>query len=502
MRINHNISALQTNAHMKTTGNALDKAMQRLSSGYKINKAADDAAGMAISRKMKTQIEGLERASMNGSDGISVIQTAEGALNEVTAILQRCRELAVQGANDTNTGDDRIAIQQEINQLMAEVDRISQATEFNTKSLLNGNLDNNTYSDVVGVDIIYTTDTVSAGDYTYTVTKDARQAVIKCDSPSLTDVTDAEKGTLTINGVNISFKEDMTQEQWFSSLRNTCDVMGIDVFFAGDSNTDGPAETAGYEKEEVGSGNLIFMSRGYGSSQKIEIKCDNPDLASALGITDDEEGIVTRGVDAEIEFGEDGFTKSATYSSDGNIVTVKDSNNFEMKIRIAPGVAGTEFTDASGDGSVTASQTDGEGAEVVSTMLDAGTLFLQIGANEDQTIEVKIPRVDSETLGIKNANVCTGESAQDAITLFDNAVNFVSSIRAKLGAYQNRLEHTVTNLDTTNLNMTEAMSRIEDADMAEEMTAFTQQNVLQQAGTAMLAQANERPQSILSLLNA
>ena len=141
MRINHNISALQTNAHMRRTDNALDKAMERLSSGYKINKASDDAAGMAISRKMKTQIAGLERASMNCSDGISVIQTAEGALNEVSSILQRCRELAVQSANDTYSDDDRDAVQLEINQLMEEIQRISETTEFNTKTLLDGNLE-------------------------------------------------------------------------------------------------------------------------------------------------------------------------------------------------------------------------------------------------------------------------------------------------------------------------------------------------------------------------
>ena len=141
MRINHNISALQTNAHMRRTDNALDKAMERLSSGYKINKASDDAAGMAISRKMKTQLAGLERASMNCSDGISVIQTAEGALNEVSSILQRCRELAVQSANDTYSDDDRAAVQQEIDQLMEEIQRISETTEFNTKTLLDGNLE-------------------------------------------------------------------------------------------------------------------------------------------------------------------------------------------------------------------------------------------------------------------------------------------------------------------------------------------------------------------------
>ena len=274
MRINHNISALQTNAHMRRTDNALDKAMERLSSGYKINKASDDAAGMAISRKMKTQLAGLERASMNCSDGISVIQTAEGALNEVSSILQRCRELAVQSANDTYSDDDRAAVQQEIDQLMEEIQRISETTEFNTKTLLDGNL-------------------------------------------------------------------------------------------------------------------------------------------------------------------------------------------------------------------------EGE-----------GTMVLQVGANENQTMEVEIPRIDPETLSIKDAEVTDHDLADEAITLFDDAIIRVSEIRAKLGAYQNRLEHTVENLDTANYNLTEAVSRIEDADMAEQMTVFTQQNVLQQAGTSMLAQANERPQTILSLLNS
>ena len=503
MRINHNISALQTNSHMRRTGNSLDKAMERLSSGFKINRSADDAAGMAISRKMKTQIEGLERASMNGSDGISVIQTAEGALNEVSAILQRCRELSVQGANDTNAPEDRAAIQREINQLLQEIDRISQSTEFNTKSLLNGNLDNNSYTDNTGVELIFSSDTVPANNYSLTVTTDPRQAVINCPSPFLGDISEEEKGKVTINGVSVVFRAEETQEEWFADLRNTCDALGIDVFYGDGPSDEGTAETAGYIKEDVGMGSLVFMSRGYGSSQKISISCDNPVLGAALGITADEEDPVTAiGIDAEVELGEQGFNKTATATSDGDIVTIKDSNNFEMRYKIVPGTAGTIFTDASGDWKVPAAAENSGGAEVVSTLLPVGSLFLQLGANENQTMEVKIPRMDSETMGIKYANVGTHESATLAIKQFDAAINFVSSTRSKLGAYQNRLEHTVTNLDTAGYNMTESMSRIEDADMAEEMTSFTQQNVLQQAGTAILAQANERPQTILSLLNA
>ena len=247
---------------------------------------------------------------------------------------------------------------------------------------------------------------------------------------------------------------------------------------------------------------LVFMTRGYGASEKISISCDNPNLAMALGITADTEDPVTAtGLDTEVSLGEQGFAKTATATSEGDIVTIKDSNGFEMKYKITPGTARTSFTDASGDGMISAAAVSSGGTEVVSTLLSVGSLFLQVGTNEGQTMEVKIPRLDSETLGIKYANVGTHESASRAISLFDNAVNFVSSIRSKLGSYQNRLEHTVTNLDTAGYNVTESMSRIMDADMAEEMTEYTQQNVLQQAGTAILAQANERPQNILSLLN-
>lgn len=511
MRINHNISALQTNAHMRKTGNALDKAMEKLSSGYKINRASDDAAGMAISRKMKTQIAGLERASMNGSDGISVIQTAEGALNEVTSILQRCRELSVQAANDVNTVDDRAAIQQEINELMKEVQRISETTEFNTKTLLDGNLDNNSYTNNSKVELIYSSDTVAAAEYTMKVTKDPRQAVVNCGNVtagSVGTIDEAKAGSVNINGMSIEIGVGDTLDTIFPKLRDECDMLGIDVFFGTGPAVGGPEESAGYTKTDIGTGSLVFMSRGYGSTQKIDIQCDNAALAASLGLSTDT--VTAKGVDVEAEMvyadptdpaNTSQFKKTATTSGDGNIVTVKDSNGFEMRFRVEPGTVNTVFTDAKGDKSADASSAGGTTAEVNSTLLSAGTMFLQVGANENQTMEVKIPRIDPETLGIQDANVMTHESADRAISLFDNAVNFVSSIRAKLGAYQNRLEHTIENLDTASLNMTEAMSRIEDADMAEEMTNFTQQNVLQQAGTAMLAQANERPQTILSLLN-
>ena len=162
MKINHNISAIKSNIKLQRTNEALEKSVERLSSGYRINRAADDAAGMAISQKMKTQIRGLDQASRNASDGISVIQTAEGALNEVESMLQRMRELSVQAVNETNTSEDREAIQLEIDNLSAEVDRISEDTEFNTKKLLNGDSDRKTYSSSTKVNIVSTSDAVTA----------------------------------------------------------------------------------------------------------------------------------------------------------------------------------------------------------------------------------------------------------------------------------------------------------------------------------------------------
>ncbi|MBO4497922.1 MAG: flagellar biosynthesis protein FlgL [Lachnospiraceae bacterium] len=498
MRINHNISAMQTNSQLRKTNKNLDTALERLSSGYRINRAADDAAGMAISRKMKTQIEGLERASMNSSDGISVIQTAEGALNEVTAMLQRMRQLAVQAANGTNTNEDRLSIQQELNQLTAEIARISETTEFNTKTLLDGNIDNNSYSNVPGLELIYASDTVASVEYEMTLTCDPRQAVIVAGEPSITEIGEEEVGTITINGYSVYLREGQSLEDAFASIRNLCDSMNIKAFFGDAGSTDGPAETAGYEETDIGDGSLIFMSRAYGSSQKISIQCNNPVLAEALGLSTNT--VTAYGVDAKIELGE-GFSPTATVSARGDIVYVRDSNNFEMRYQITPGTVETDFTDATGDGEVEQYCADDGDVEAISTLLSAGPMYLQVGANEDQTMQVRIPRTDPVTLGIASINVCTQEGAEAAITLYDNAVNEVSAIRAKLGAYQNRLDHTITNLDVTGLNMTESMSRIEDVDMAEEMTVYTQQSVLDQAGTAMLAQANQRPQNILSLLN-
>lgn len=473
MRINHNISALKACNILGKTNNALDKSLERLSSGFRINRAADDAAGLAISEKMKTQIAGLEQAARNAADGISVIQTAEGALDEVEAMLQRMRELSVQAANGVNTDEDRGAIQDEIDQLNEEINRVSTTTEFNTKKLLNGTVDRRSYSDNERVQLISLSDSVSITEYELSVTTAPQPAQVKMDEITIAD-RDAALGTgyagkIAINEIEIQVTEDDTMTTIYEKLREAGSNVGINVMPAVE-NAAGEAEVTTIAAADF----ILFETKDLGDDASIEIYCNNEKLANALGF---ESGRKGAGVDAIVELGA-GFASTATVSIDGDYVTVTDVDDFRMKFK----VEGT--------------------ADAKVTVLKAGPMDLQIGANEGQTMEVRIPKVDTDTLGTAVVNVNTQESAQKAITIFENAINEVSSIRAKLGAYQNRLEHSINSLNVSAENLTEALSRVEDVDMAKEMVTYTQQQVLSQSGNAMLAQANERPQNILSLLQS
>jgi flagellin len=518
MRINHNISALKANNQLGKTNSLLDKSLEKLSSGYRINSAADDSAGLAISEKMRTQISGLDQASRNASDGISVIQTAEGALVEVEAMLQRMRELSVQSANGTYTTEDRIAIQSEIDQLNEEITRISKTTEFNTMTLLDGNIDRKSYSSNNNVALVSLSDSVNVGQYDVIITEDARQAVLVGNTTNFGALVDGKipaspvslVGTVNINGETVKIEKDDTMDDVFEKIRDACDNVDINVF-ASDSATasTGTADMAGFKpKTLVTTDRLVFVSRNYGSNQSVEVYCDNENLCTLLGLTI--KGAKSKGIDAQADIITDPpslsqFKKTATVSVDGNKVTVSDRDDFKMVFEVAPGTTGTTFDDTTIPNATTAPtqgviDTPGGDKTVIVSVLDAGPMDLQIGANEGQTMAVRIPEVTPATLGVDKVNIGTAAGAQEAITLLDTAINTVSAIRSKLGAYQNRLEHSISNLDTTSENMTESLSRIEDVDMAEEMANYTQKNVLAQAGTSMLAQSNQRPQTILSLL--
>lgn len=467
MQINHNIPAFLANSNLNKANTKVETSLERLSSGYRINKAADDAAGMAIAQKMHAQIVGLQRASRNSADGVSMIQTAEGALTETENILQRMRELSVQAANGTNTLEDRESIQREIDALKEEVDRLANETEFNTKKLLDGSCSRLSTTNNPGVSMLSVSDSVALGAYSVTVTSVATKSSFTATmSAGFSTVTSTMEGNVYINGEAVEITAGQTLEEVYTSIRDLGNKVGVDVT---------PINAGGDEVAIDAAISLSFSSKEYGSSEMVEVKCDNSDLSAALGITG---GITTLGNDAKVSLG-GGFEVTATAKGEGTKVVVSDRSGFEMVM-------------------------DTTGAAVGDTanlqVLDAGQVVLQVGANEGQEIEITIPAVTCEALSITRVNVNTQDNASAAITTIDEAIGQISSIRAKLGAYQNRLESAVKSLDTSALNLTESVSGIEDTDMAEEMANYTQYNVLSQAGTAMLAQANNRPQQILQLL--
>lgn len=449
MIINHNMNAM--NAHRMMSGNTVSagKSMEKLSSGLRINKAGDDAAGLAISEKMRGQIRGLDQAARNGQDGISLIQTAEGALNETHSILQRMRELSVQASNDTNISSDRSEIQKEINQLNSEINRIAGTTEFNTQKLLNGSLGaNGTSSNAANVDVVSVSG-LKVGDYNVTVSNAATQATLT-GAGNATDASLAGGEAIIINGVTIETVGVTTVAGLVTAINDKSAETGFSVT-GSDANP------------------LVFTATEYGSGKSLTITgADAADLGiGAAALTD--------GEDAQLTIA--GPDETVIVTGTGRDVTY--------------GTA--EFTVAGADASTATITVDSAGSSI------------HIGANSNQTMLVDINEMTTSTLGnttnkIKDINVMTTAGAETAITTVDDAIKQVSAERSKLGAFQNRLEHTINNLGTSSENLTAAESRIRDVDMAKEMMNFSKNNILSQAAQAMLAQANSQPQGVLQLL--
>lgn len=443
MHVNHNISALIARTQLKKTDNNLAASLQRLSSGYKISKSADNPAGLAISNKMRTQIRALEQASSNASDGDSIIQTAEGSLSEVASMLQRMRELSVQAANDTNTLEDRTAIQNEIDELMDELDRIAKDTEYNNKYLLNGSLSHTGVSSSALTDIFEISSSVENKEYEITVTALGKKAELA--------FTPTTPGMYYINGMPFSVEAGQDETAIKANLLDFCDSLNLDM-----------------------AADMTLSTRVTGSTQIIKI--DYPD-----GTTE-----TSRGTDAEIELGAGFVAGKTSYRADGNYVSIVDNGDFRMAFEVR--------------------ETYAEGDSFTINVYNSGFLSIQIGANEGQLLEMNLPEVSCTTMGLRTAdgtniiNVCSENGAQNAITLFSNAIESLSAARAKLGAYQNRLDSAISSLDISVENMTDAMSRITDTDMADEMTKYTQYSVISQAATSILAQANNRAETIMNIL--
>lgn len=705
MRINHNIPSLRALHQLDKSNGRLDKTLERLSSGLRINHAADDAAGLAITQKMDTQVRGLKQANRNAMDGISLIQTAEGALNEVHSMLQRVRELAVQVSNGTYDAQDRKAVQDEVKQMQNEIERISSSIEFNEMKLLNGDIDRRAFStDADIADIVSMSDTVEAGVYSFDV---SQLASVTRDTGGIVSLFDGNgestvEGTVNVNGEQVEIMAGETSEEVFSKLRdltsrvdvsisidpvppfgngksltlemnqygprdlnvtgdlalltalgldnehfqpNTDQIYITDVDFSGGisaatanvlingttvSIANGDVDQDIYEK--LSAAGIPGIELAYSATGTLNVFSNKPLIIEPANPTDANDialsaELDTLGLDDGIPLAPNGaadLTKSvpdAYITTDGGaadeltgtvavfvdgvqvganidwtggldldaaadretalgnlnsqdagntifaftdespaMLVAYNKDGYEVMIKPVSTVTAADTTTVEnlgfGTGNVTLEKGFGnlgrnvqiDGASIVyddpatvnlmdgfpagttvtttgrdivfesndnfemrlvsgstigmvtMNLLETGPLDLQIGANEGQFMEIRIQNLSPRALGITDINLSTSEGAQEAIGIVDTAIETISTVRSKLGAYQNRLEHTIANLEAASENMTASLSRILDADMAYEMSQFTQQNIIQQAGTSMLAQANQRPQSLLQLL--
>lgn len=479
MKINRNMSAVVANRQLLRTENKLSLSMWRLSSGYKINKAGDNPAGMAISSKMKAQIDGLDQAEANSDDGQSVLRIADGALNEVSNMLQRIRELSVQAANGTNSYSDRQSIQDEIDQLTQEVDRISTDTEYNKKTLLDGSANTRVYVSGTHQDKtkfarsatrIDFSEEVLPGDYTVKVKTPAKQAEYKLDLSGLINDPDFDGGTVSINGVGIDYEKGMSADDVYKQLMSVADEIGCK-----------------FEKDPNNAGVYNITADNKGSKETLTILMSD-EMAHKTGL--DQQGavqnaddksykLVASGTDAEIEL-KDGFGSTVITNVEGNRVKITDKGGFSMDFLLSDDVQ--------------------NGDTLTFDVTDVGAMTIQIGANQYQNMDVHIPEVSSESLYLDTVNVAVNGGADKAISTMDAAIAKLSAVRSGIGAYTNRLEYASSSLAETQEDMTTAYSGLMDTDMASEMTEYTQQNILEQAAVSVLSQANDIPQQVLSLL--
>lgn len=548
MIINSNIAALNTYRQLNSASSAQGKSMEKLSSGLRINKAGDDAAGLAISEKMRGQIRGLDMASKNAQDGISMVQTAEGALNETQSILQRMRELAVQAGNDTNTTEDRGEIQKEINQLTSEINRIGNTTEFNTQKLINGDKVATTNTSTPtstaaaatltgGADAGAATaatqtfdfstavkgTAITIGDKTYDLydSNDGAYAGanegIDVDGLSDEQIIDAIVGAAAPTGASLSKVDADTLRVTTTATGTAANGTVATSVSGGGGVTAAGANVAGATDGTAAAATGSFTISGAAEGEKLTIG------NKTVSFYDSTSGNYADAADA------------ATKSSADVAVDINGLTDIQVAdaVRTAfNGLSGQNTTlDAAGSATinVTAATTGATGNSIATTVSGVSTttggVTLQIGANENQSLTLDLGDMRAAALGItgtagdagytaanavtdgtNNAtteaalDVSTAENAAKAITKIQTAIDSVSAERSKMGAYTNRLEHTINNLGTSSENLTAAESRVRDVDMAKEMMTQTKNSILSQAAQAMLAQSNQMPQGVLQLL--
>ena len=465
MVVQHNMQAMNANRMLNITTGAQSKSTEKLSSGYKINRAADDAAGLTISEKMRKQIRGLDQASTNAQDGVSAVQTAEGALTEVHSMLQRMNELAVQAANGTNSKEsDRQAIQDEIDQLTTEIDRVAETTKFNEIYLLKG--DNASTKNVY----MKGHDAGLKG----ALTDSAKSATFVMDTLKAGDKYKIAGKEYTIGS---SKTEITTAINAFATADNEITIDGISYTY---KDANGGKAAGWYKDGDQTNGTAIVVADTVKGGSKASV--NGKDYTA---MTDQDANDID--------------------DDDSSVITAAEAKKKIKAELLAANSIGTVNGDATvSDGADAAGKTTYTITKGYATVADTLSFNLHVGADADMTnkITVDIDVMNSANLGVKGLNVtdATGTAATYAVDAISDAIAKVSSQRSALGAVQNRLEHTIDNLDNIVENTTTAESRIRDTDMAEEMVEYSKNNILAQAGQSMLAQANQSTQGVLSLL--
>ena len=483
MVVQHNLQAMNANRMLNITTGSQSKSAEKLSSGYRINRAADDAAGLSISEKMRKQIRGLDQASTNAEDGVSAVQTAEGALTEVHSMLQRMNELAVQASTGTNSKTDRDAIQSEIDQLTTEIDRVAETTKFNEAYLLKGDDGNTKTLNLKAHDAglkgkltdngdgtaTFVMDELKAGDSVTIAGKSYTIGAIKDDTDKLIDdANNNGNADIIINGTTYKY------------------IAGKGA--ADDSDNDNPK--AGYYADGTWAANQAkdVAALKTLANEGSTVEANGKKLTSlkqadaAAGVSSDDSSVITK-ANAYVHAANELLAANKIGDSEGNAAV---TDNADQAITLT-----------NGDGTFKIKLAQTKVAEKLN-------FNLHVGSDADMTnkINVNIETMNSSYLGIKGLNVTdeTGVSATYAVDAIADALQKVSDQRSSLGAVQNRLEHTIANLDNVVENTTSAESRIRDVDMAEEMVEYSKNNILAQAGQSMLAQANQATQGVLSLL--
>jgi len=548
MVVQHNISAMNANNAMTRNVSGLGKSTEKLSTGYAINRAADNAAGLAISEKMRSQIRGLSQATNNANDAISLIQTAEGGLQETEDILQRMRELSVQSANGTYTDEDREQIQYEVDALKSEIDRIAESTEFNEMKLLDGSLDgvstgsteygprygvllsvntenggtldNNTSlegstitSSIAGVTVALADTASGAGGenaewnaegttLTLNLVKGQTYTQSQIDD-LIKNATQAKDATQTASPADVSFKlkngvfsftdeETYTTQTGVRADSDEVELTGL-LMTSGGAQNDKYADSIRFVSNTYGEDKRVFTLATDVAAGKEWVEKTSDTDNEGTGIKD---GEYTIHISTGVEYSEADIEKLLAKSGLDYDITLSDQNANPDGDKVL--FAQTAKADVTIDMNTKAGA--GLGAD---KMMGAGEgLTFQIGANgvEDQRLTINVADMSSTAIGVNGVDVSTQDGANDGINKIDDAIKTVSTQRAKLGAVQNRLEHTVNSLSTAEENLQSAESQIRDTDMAAEMIKYTKSNILQQASQSMLAQANQQPQGVLQLL--